>query len=204
MPGFTSGSSRHPRHRPGAPCRTFPLAQGHAGGGSPDGVDVAPPRSANRPRLSVVAGLRRRSSTRAFPGARVGCHWMPRKGQARPAPGRFPLLGQKTRVGTTHCLRLDEDVRWLGGNACSPLRDVGDLRVRGLPDPCRPGHRRGRVQYPGPGPAGDSRMSSWTRPTARPAPATSTARSPRWSPGPWSSPPAPSYEVIRSRPFIAP
>jgi len=123
VPGFTSGSSRHPRHRPGAPCRMFPLAQRHAGGGSPDGVDVAPPRSANRPGLSVVLVSVVGRVLDAFPGARVGCHWMPRKGQARPAPGRFPLLGQETRVGTTHLLRLDEDVRWLGRNASSPLRD---------------------------------------------------------------------------------
>jgi hypothetical protein len=82
VPGFTSGSSRHPRHRPGAPCRTFPLAQRHAGGGSPDGVDVAPPRSANRPGLSVVAGLRRRveysTPSQAPPSAATG-----RRGRAR-------------------------------------------------------------------------------------------------------------------------
>lgn len=48
MPGFTNDLSRSPRHRPRAPCRTFPTALRHAGGGLRDGADVASPRSVSR------------------------------------------------------------------------------------------------------------------------------------------------------------
>ena len=102
-PGFTSGSSRHRRRRPRAPCRTGQSAQRHAGGGCSDGADVAPPRSANRASVSVVADLRCRWSTRRLLGARTGGRSMPREGRGPgPAAGGSPLLGEGTLLVTTH------------------------------------------------------------------------------------------------------
>jgi len=78
VPGFMSGSNKRPRYRHGAPCRTFRSAQRHAGGGSYDGADVAPPRSANanRPSVTLLLASVVGRVLDAFLDASVGCHSM--------------------------------------------------------------------------------------------------------------------------------